>query len=92
MDKEWNSEKGMFEITEYKNIDGKDQIVKVPVPILNRADAERKYMKSYQLKLDKESDPNCVNFKSYYRPAFTYKALNRLIQGSAADMTKKGYG
>ena len=22
-------------------------------------------------------------------PAFTYKALNRLIQGSAADMTKK---
>ena len=24
-----------------------------------------------------------------YTPAFTYKALNRLIQGSAADMTKK---
>ena len=27
--------------------------------------------------------------KRHYRPAFTYKALNRLIQGSAADMTKK---
>ena len=28
-------------------------------------------------------------FERYYTPAFTYKALNRLIQGSAADMTKK---
>ena len=27
--------------------------------------------------------------KEHYTPAFTYKALNRLIQGSAADMTKK---
>ena len=88
MDKEWNGEKGIFEITEYKNIDGKDQIVKVPVPILNRADAERKYHED-RAKAGQESDPNCVNFKSYYRPAFTYKALNRLIQGSAADMTKK---
>ena len=29
------------------------------------------------------------DFKYNYKPAFTYKALNRLIQGSAADMTKK---
>jgi DNA polymerase I-like protein with 3'-5' exonuclease and polymerase domains len=28
-------------------------------------------------------------FAQYFTPAFTYKALNRLIQGSAADMTKK---
>jgi DNA polymerase I-like protein with 3'-5' exonuclease and polymerase domains len=28
-------------------------------------------------------------FDRYYTPAFTYKALNRLIHGSAADMTKK---
>ena len=28
-------------------------------------------------------------FKEYFTPAFTYKALNRLVQGSAADMTKK---
>ena len=28
-------------------------------------------------------------FIQYFVPAFTYKALNRLIQGSAADMTKK---
>jgi len=36
-----------------------------------------------------ENDPNCEYFEKHYRPAFTYKALNRLIQGSAADMTKK---
>ena len=35
------------------------------------------------------NDPNCEYFEKHYRPAFTYKALNRLIQGSAADMTKK---
>ena len=29
------------------------------------------------------------NFDKHYTPAFTYKALNRLIQGSAADMTKQ---
>ena len=39
---------------------------------------------------DKEGKPK----KNYWhenptRRAFTYKALNRLIQGSAADMTKK---
>jgi len=39
---------------------------------------------------DKEGNPR----KNYWhnnptRRAFTYKALNRLIQGSAADMTKK---
>ena len=28
-------------------------------------------------------------FAQYFTPAFTYKALNKLIQGSAADMTKK---
>ena len=29
------------------------------------------------------------NIKPNIRRAFTYKALNKLIQGSAADMTKK---
>jgi len=28
-------------------------------------------------------------FGQYFVPAFTYKALNKLVQGSAADMTKK---
>ena len=34
-------------------------------------------------------DDYMKDFKYNYKPAFTYKALNRLIQGSAADMTKK---
>ena len=39
---------------------------------------------------EKKIDPNYMDwFERYYTPAFTYKALNRLIQGSAADMTKK---
>jgi DNA polymerase I-like protein with 3'-5' exonuclease and polymerase domains len=39
---------------------------------------------------EKKIDPNYMDwFDRYYTPAFTYKALNRLIQGSAADMTKK---
>ena len=29
------------------------------------------------------------NFHKHYRLAFTYRALNRLVQGSAADMTKQ---
>jgi len=39
---------------------------------------------------EKKIDPNYMDwFDRYYTPAFTYKALNRLIQGSSADMTKK---
>ena len=37
-------------------------------------------------------EPNFMDqFEFHYQPAFTYKALNRLIQGSVMDMTK-GYG
>jgi len=34
-------------------------------------------------------DEKLEHFEKHYTPAFTYKALNKLIQGSAADMTKK---
>ena len=34
-------------------------------------------------------DETCKYFTNFYQPAFVYKALNKLIQGSAADMTKK---
>jgi DNA polymerase I-like protein with 3'-5' exonuclease and polymerase domains len=88
INKEWNPEKGMFEITEYKEIEGVKQIVKVPVPILKKEEAENRYHKDLAIN-GKPADPNCKNFEQHYRPAFTYKALNRLIQGSAADMTKK---
>ena len=78
----------MFEISDYQEIDGKKQIVKIAVPILKREEAENRYH-AEKAKNMYESDPNCKYFEKHYRPAFTYKALNRLIQGSAADMTKK---
>ena len=88
INKEWNKEKGVFEISEYKEVEGKMQIVKSPVPILKTVEAQNRYHADLA-KNSQKSDPNCNNFEQHYRPAFTYKALNRLIQGSAADMTKK---
>ena len=44
----------------------------------DKPDAEAAYFKKY---------PEAT--KANIRRAFTYKALNKLIQGSAADMTKK---
>ena len=88
INKEWNPEKGIFEISEYKEVDGKKQIVKSSVPILKREEAENRYLAELT-KNSQPGDPNCNNFDKHYKPAFTYKALNRLIQGSAADMTKK---
>ena len=39
---------------------------------------------------DKDGKPKkIIGIKMHTRRAFTYKALNKLIQGSAADMTKK---
>ena len=52
----------------------------------------RQAFKAEMLEKYKENkiDPDYMNnFEHHYTPAFTYKALNRLIQGSAADMTKK---
>ena len=88
VNKEWNAEKGVFEISEYKEVEGKKQIVRSSVPILKREEAENRYLAN-KVRNQEANDPNCKNFEDYYRPAFTYKALNRLIQGSAADMTKK---
>ena len=88
INKEWNPEKGIFEISDYQEVDGKKQIVKIPVPILKRDEAENRYH-AEKAKNRHESDPHGQYFERHYRPAFTYKALNRLIQGSAADMTKK---
>ena len=61
------------------------------VPLYTEAQA-REAFKGEMLDKFKENkiDPNYMDyFERYYTPAFTYKALNRLIQGSAADMTKK---
>jgi DNA polymerase I-like protein with 3'-5' exonuclease and polymerase domains len=61
------------------------------VPLYTEAQA-REAFKGEMLDKFKQNkiDPNYMDyFNRYYTPAFTYKALNRLIQGSAADMTKK---
>ena len=40
--------------------------------------------------MDKDPpDPSLTGFEQKYQIAFTYKSLNKVIQGSAADMTKK---
>jgi DNA polymerase I-like protein with 3'-5' exonuclease and polymerase domains len=73
--KEWNPETNRFN----------------EVPLYTEAQA-REAFKGEMLDKFKENkiDPNYMDyFERYYTPAFTYKALNRLIQGSAADMTKK---
>ena len=74
-DREWNNEINRYE----------------PVPILTLEEAKVAYKAELLEKVaDDKLDPNYMdNFKYQYKPAFTYKALNRLIQGSAADMTKK---
>ena len=88
IDKEWDKEKGIFVYSEYEEIDGRKQIVKNPIPVMNLKQAKDHYLANRSRSLA-ENDPNCEYFEKHYRPAFTYKALNRLIQGSAADMTKK---
>ena len=73
--KEWNPETNRFN----------------EVPLYTEQQAKEAF-KAEMLDKYKENkiDPNYMDyFERYYTPAFTYKALNRLIQGSAADMTKK---
>ncbi len=73
--KEWNPETNRFN----------------EVPLYTKEQAMEAF-KAEMLDKYKENkiDTNYMDyFDRYYTPAFTYKALNRLIQGSAADMTKK---
>jgi len=73
--KEWNPETNRFN----------------EVPLYTKEQAMEAF-KAEMLDKYKENkiDSNYMDyFDRYYTPAFTYKALNKLIQGSAADMTKK---
>ena len=73
--KEWNPEINRFN----------------EVPLYTKEQAKEAF-KAEMLDKYKENkiDSNYMDyFDRYYTPAFTYKALNKLIQGSAADMTKK---
>ena len=59
------------------------------VAILTEEDAKTAYKAELLTKFkDNIADNYMKDFENYYKPAFTYKALNRLIQGGAADMTK----
>ncbi len=76
--REWNPKLGKFD----------------EVPLLTRKEALKEFERKFR-KADKKCQGRDLTkkeweyFTNYYVPAFTYKALNRLIQGSAADMTKK---
>ena len=58
------------------------------VPLLTYEEAVTAY-KAELVDEERKADPELKNFHYYYTPAFTYKALNRLVQGSAADMTNR---
>tara|TARA_R100000988_G_scaffold25676_1_gene12415 strand:- start:37 stop:2046 length:2010 start_codon:yes stop_codon:yes gene_type:complete len=89
-DKYWNAEEGRFVVQKYKDDEnGVKQIVEEQVPILDGIDEAKDYYKANRSLEQHKQDPFAENFESFCQPAFTYKALNRLIQGSAADMTKK---
>ena len=74
MDKEWDPKTNRY--TEVKLYNNKEE-------------AKDGYKLEQMDKYDKLTDPECEHFEKHYARAFTYKALNRLVQGSAADMTKK---
>jgi DNA polymerase I-like protein with 3'-5' exonuclease and polymerase domains len=92
-DKQWNADSGKFEVEvkveEKKYNEEKEEWQTItsyryqPVPVLTKENAKLKYKEKYP------EDIDCKNFDKHYRLAFTYRALNRLIQGSAADMTKQ---
>jgi DNA polymerase I-like protein with 3'-5' exonuclease and polymerase domains len=74
-DREWNNTTNRYD----------------PVPILTKEGAKKEFKAAVvdTYKDGKIPKDYMKNFDKHYKPAFTYKALNRLIQGSAADMTKK---
>ena len=80
-----------FNKWETRNRKWNNQIMRFdPVPILTREEALIHFKAEILDKYETEHrDEYIKNFEQHYKPAFTYKALNRLIQGSAADMTKK---
>ena len=66
----------------------------IPPKLLSEKEAWDKFKSEFNQVSKKKIEEHTeqerqMHFNNYYVPAFTYKALNRLIQGSAADMTKK---
>ena len=101
VNKRWDNNKRKFqewdpEAIEIKQSDGKIKYKGdwITPKLFTREEAWTKFKLLFNAK-SKEKDEQLTEeqrqdwFKNYFSPAFTYKALNRLVQGSAADMTKK---
>ena len=101
VNKRWDNNKRKFqewdpEAVEIKQSDGKIKYKGdwITPKLFTREEAWTKFKllhnaKSKQKVEDVTEEERQNRFKLYFSPAFTYKALNRLVQGSAADMTKK---
>ena len=66
-----------------------DETIEIPVPLLLSKEKAKEHYHTQRAKRGYPPDPKCEYFENNYQPAFIYKALNKLVQGSAADMTKK---
>ena len=66
----------------------REEEIEIPVPLLSKEQAKEHYH-TQRAKKGYPPDPKCEYFENHYQPAFIYTALNKLVQGSAADMTKK---
>jgi len=101
VNKRWNNKERKFEEwdPEAKEIKNKDGTISyegewITPRLLTKEQADKEFKKLFNLKSKKKIEKHTEEernqyFNAYFTPAFTYKALNRLIQGSAADMTKK---
>ena len=101
VNKRWNNKIRKFEEWDpkAKEIKQKDGTIKyegehVTPKLLSKKEAWERFKLQFNEKSEKKIEQFTEKerrfwFTEYFTPAFTYKALNRLIQGSAADMTKK---
>ena len=101
-DKRWNAEDKVFQIERYVRIKNKEtgeyekdlngqfkrEWKTLPVSTFTKQEAEKDYHERRAIDKD-PADPSLLGFDQKYQIAFTYKSLNKVIQGSAADMTKK---
>jgi len=98
MEKRWKPKEKKFiikvveEVIEIDKKTKKEKKIKreieKPVPLFSEEEAKTHY-KAMRSDKGYPPDETCKYFTNFYQPAFVYKALNKLIQGSAADMTKK---
>jgi len=102
INKEWKFKEKRFVFKELEtrikktiNKEGKEieekieEEIDVQVPLLPSKEKAEEHYHTQRAKRGYPPDPKSEYFENNYQPAFIYKALNKLVQGSAADMTKK---